>query len=87
MQKSVNLTCQVISFGCRVTNVDWTGPDGNTINSINASKYSLKDRLVNTVIINDAGQYTCTITHTGGSTKGVYTYTGWYISGMVVRNK
>ena len=77
MPKSVNLTCQGTKTGCHVTNVDWTGPDGNSLN--NALKYSLPDTIFNTVTIDGSalkGIYTCTITYTGGSAKGAYTYSG-----------
>ena len=77
MSKSINLTCQSTKSGCHVTNLDWTGPDGNSVN--NALKYSLTDTIVNTVIIDGnalKGIYTCTNTYTGGLATRVFTYTG-----------
>ena len=75
MQRAINLIChsQNTTSSCSVTKMDWTGPNGNSVMSV--QDYGMNKMIVRTVVVPGGapgGPYTCTIYYAGGSAKNVY---------------
>ena len=75
--QSANLTCKATTAGCTVEKLIWSGPDGNTIDTI--SRMSLGVSRVSSIVVAGftfGGRHTCTVTFQSGSVSSHYDVSG-----------
>ena len=80
MSQTANLTCRTSKAGCMLTQVIWTGPDGNTINST-SSNLLLYD-IVSSIVVNGStfgGRYSCSVSNEFSSVTNDSYILGWSI--------